>query len=183
MIGETKMHMRRIDVGIAGSAIALVQDVGGIPAVMVSASGFSTAAESHLHAEGIETMTITLAEAEGLRWIPLIEEKFPLNRAFRHVSGDLVEALRNGNAVPFMDSDIPYEEWLAVIAVGQSLFPDSSAQVLKALAREHYDDGVRFNAILLLDEGDALETADVDAVIAREHDHDTLEALRELREV
>jgi hypothetical protein len=72
MIGEAKMHMRRIDVGIAGSAIALVQDVGGIPAVMVSASGFSTAAESHLHAEGIETMTITLAEAEGLRWIPLI---------------------------------------------------------------------------------------------------------------
>jgi hypothetical protein len=182
MIVEAKRHMRRIELGIAGSAIALVQDVGGIPAVMVSASGFSTAAESHLHAEGIETMTITLAEAKGLRWIPLIEEKFAVDREFRRVSGDLVEALRNGNAAPFLDSDIPYEEWLAVIAVGQSLFPDSSTKVLKALAREHYDDGVRFNAILLLDEADALETADVDAVITREYDHDALELLRELRD-
>ena len=61
-------------------------------------------------------------------------------------------------------------------------FRDSSAQVLKTLAREHYDDGVQFNAILLLDEADALETADVDAVIAREYDHDALELLRELRD-
>jgi hypothetical protein len=182
MIVEVKMHKRPIDVGQAGSAIALVQDVGGIPAVMVSTSGFSVAANNHLSAEGISSMTITLTEAQGLRWIPLVEEKFAVDRAFRGVSGDLVEALRNGNADPFLDSDIPYEEWLAVIAVGQFLFPDSSNKVLKALAREHYEDGGRFNAVLLLDEAGALEVSDVNAVIAREYDPEILELLRELRE-
>jgi len=182
MIVEVKRHKRPIDVGKAGSAIALVQDVGGIPAVMVSTSGFSVAAGNHLSAEGIGTMTITLTEAQGLRWIPLVEEKFAVDCEFRSVSGDLVEALRNGNADPFMETNIPYEEWIAVIAVAQSLFPDSSAQVLKTLAREHYDDGVRFNAVVLLDEAGALETVDVDAVIAREYDPEILEVLSELRE-
>jgi hypothetical protein len=92
-------------------------------------------------------MTITLTEAQGLRWIPLVEEKFAVDREFRSVSGDLVEALRNGDAAPFIDADIPYEEWLAVIAVGRSLFPESSARVLKSLAREHYDDAARYNAM------------------------------------
>jgi hypothetical protein len=182
LIFEAKMHKRVIDVGIAGSAIALVQDLGGIPAVMVSTSGFSVAADNHLSAEGIGTMIITLTEAQGLRWIPLVEEKFAVDRKFRSVSGDLVEALRNGNADPFMDTDIPYEEWLVVIAVGQSLFPESSARVLKFLAREHYDDAARYNAIVLLDEAGALEIADVNAVIARECDPETLEFLYELRE-
>jgi hypothetical protein len=182
MIVEAKRHKRPIDVGKAGSAIALVQDVGGIPAVMVSTSGFSVAAGNHLGAEGIGTMTITLTEAQGLRWIPLVEEKFAVDREFRSVSGDLVEALRNGDAAPFIDADIPYEEWLAVIAVGRSLFPESSARVLKSLAREHYDDAARYNAVVLLDEAGALETADVDAVIDRECDPEILEFLYELRE-
>jgi hypothetical protein len=181
LIVEAKMHKRAIDVGIAGSAIALVQDVGGIPTVMASTSGFSVAADNHLSAEGIGTMIITLTEARGLRWIPLVEEKFAVDREFRTVSGELVEALRIGDADPFMDTDIPYEEWLAVIAVGQSLFPEPSARVLKFLAREHYDDGARYNVIVLLDEAVALETADVDAVIAGECDPEILEFLYELR--
>ena len=94
----------------------------------------------------------------------------------------IVEALRNGDAAPFIDADIPYEEWLAVIAVGRSLFPESSARVLKSLAREHYDDAARYNAVVLLDEAGALETADVDAVIDRECDPEILEFLYELRE-
>lgn len=182
MIVEVKRHRRAIDVGKAGAVIALVQDVGRIPAVMVSTSGFSVAAKSHLGAEGIGTITITLTEAQGLRWIPLVEEKFAVDRDFRRVSGDLVEALRNGDTEPFLDSDIPYEEWLAVIAVGQSLFPDASTKILKALTREHSEEGVRFNAVVLLDEAGALGAADVDAVIAREYDPEILHVLRELRD-
>lgn len=182
MIVEAKRHKRSIDVGIAGSTIALMQDAGNLPTVMVSTSGFSAAAGNHLNAEEIEMMTITLTEAKALRWIPLIEERFAVDRQFRHVSGELVEALRNGNAAPFLDSDLPYEEWLAVIAVGQSLFSSASNQVLKVLAREHYDDGVRFNAVALLDEACSLDTSDVDAVIDCESDQEILEILYELRQ-
>jgi hypothetical protein len=182
LIVEAKRHTRAIDAGRAGATIALVQDVGGIPALMVSTSGFSVAAERHLESEEIGHLTITLKEAQGLRWIPLVEERFAVEQEFRHISGELVEALRNGDAVSFLDGDLPYEEWLAVFACGQSLFPTSTAKVLKVLAREHFDDGVRFNAVMLLDEADQLEMDDLEAVICRETDPDALEALHELRD-
>jgi hypothetical protein len=101
MIVDAKRRNRGIDAGIAGATIALVQDIGAIPTVMVSTSGFSVAAKNHLEAEEIGHLTITLKQARSLRWIPLMEEKFSVDREFRHVSGDLVEALRNGDASPF----------------------------------------------------------------------------------
>src|ERR1700726_3777868 len=54
LIGEAKRHGRPVDAVKAGSTIPLVQDVGVFPAVMVSMSGFSLAAENNLAAEGIE---------------------------------------------------------------------------------------------------------------------------------
>ncbi len=89
---------------------------------------------------------------------------------------------RKGDASPFIDSDLPYEEWLAVIRCGQDLFPTSTAKVLKILAREHSDDGARFNAVMLLDEARQLEIADLEAVLTRETDPDAQQALLELRE-
>jgi len=164
LIVEAKRHKHPIDAGIAGSTIALVQDVGGVPAVMISTSGFSRAASNHLGAEGIEHFTITLKEAQGLRWIPMIEEKFAVDREFREVSGHLVEALRNGDATPFLDNDLPYEEWLATLNFGLSLFPEPTGSVLRVLAQDHFDDGVRFNSVQLLDDADQLEAADIDAL-------------------
>jgi hypothetical protein len=181
LIGEAKRHKRPIDAGIAGSTIALVQDVGGVPAVMISTSGFSRAASNHLGTEGIAHFTITLKEAEGLLWIPMVEEKFAVDREFREISGHLVEALRNGDAAPFLDNDLPYEEWLAILSCGQSLFPESTGSILRVLAREHFDDGVRFNSVQLLDDADQLEAADIDALLKTERDPETAALLREMR--
>lgn len=64
LIAEAKRYKRPIDAVKAGSTIALVQDVGGLPAVMVSTSGFSLAAENHLAAEGIEFLKVTVTEAK-----------------------------------------------------------------------------------------------------------------------
>jgi hypothetical protein len=58
IIVEAKRHNRAIDAGIAGATIALVQDVGAIPTVMVSTSGFFVAAKNHLEAEEIGHLTI-----------------------------------------------------------------------------------------------------------------------------
>src|SRR5829696_962298 len=114
LLVEAKKHRRRVDAGIAGSTIALVQDVGGIPTIMVSTSGFSVAAANHLTAEAIGHLTVTMAEAESLRWVPVLEERFAVDRAFKLVSGALVEALRRGDAGAFQDEDLAFEEWLAV---------------------------------------------------------------------
>jgi hypothetical protein len=181
LIVEAKRHKRPIDASIAGSTIALVQDVGGVPAVMISTTGFSRAASNHLGIEGIAHFTITLKEAQGLHWIPVVEQKFAVDREFREVSGHLVEALRNGDAAPFLDNVLPYEEWLATLHSGLSLFPEPTWSVLRVLAREHFDDGVRFNSVQLLDDADQLEPADIDALLKTERDPENVALLREMR--
>jgi hypothetical protein len=181
LIVEAKRHKRPIDAGVAGSTIALVQDVGRVPAVMISTSGFSLAASNHLGSEGVAHFTITLKEAQGLRWIPMIEENFAVDREFREVSGHLVEALRNSDAAPFLDNDLPYEEWLAVIYFGLSRFHEAAGSVLKILAREHFDDGMRFNAVQLLDDANQLEAADIEALLGIERDPEIIELLHEIQ--
>ncbi len=127
LIAEAKRRARPIELGGAGATIALVRDVGSIPAITVSTSRFSRGAQNYLAAEGIEHPTLTLTEAEGLRWIPLVEAQFAADNEFREVSGHLVEALRKGDAEPFLDANIPLDEWLAVMACGQSMFPPQAA--------------------------------------------------------
>lgn len=178
---EAKRHARPIDSVHAGATIALVRDVGTAPAVMVATAGFSRAARNYLVAESIGHLTITLTEAQGLRWIPLVEQAFAVDHEFREVSGHLVEALRTGNATPFLDeTGLPYEEWLAVFAAGLSRFPNATTQVLKELARKHFDDAVRFNAVQLLDDADELALADIAILLAGENDPDTRQLLHEL---
>jgi hypothetical protein len=181
LIAEAKRHRRAIDLPAAGATIALVRDIGKIPAIMVSASGFSTAARTYLAAEGIAHVTLTLNEARGLRWIPLVEQKFAVDRGFRKISGHLVEALRNGDAEPFRDTNLPYEEWLAVMACGQELFPKRTGRVLKRLAQHHFNDGVRFNAVQLLDDAGQLSLADVKRLLSQETDPEVRELLEMIK--
>lgn len=178
---DAKRQKRPVDVGKAGSTIALVQDIGRVPTVMVATSGFSAAAINHLVAEGIEIMVVTIREAEALRWIPHVEKEFAVDRAFREITGHLVESLRNGNPRVFFDTDLPYEEWLAVFQVGLLCFPDSTRDVLRALAREHPDSGVRFNAIQSLNEAGTLDDSDIEALLSTESDVEIVELLDELK--
>jgi hypothetical protein len=174
---EAKKRGRSIDAGIAGSTIAMVQDIGGIPAIMVATSGFSIAAKNHLAAESIGHLTITLMEANGLRWIPVLVERFVVDREFRQVSGELVQALCTGDPSPFFDEAIPYEEWLAVIDTGFSRFPETTSKILQAIASDHFDDGHRFVAIQILSEADLLDRSTLVRLHSTESDPDTIELL------
>ena len=181
LIVEAKRHKRTIDVGIAGGTISLVRDLGGILAIMVTSSDFSHGALNYLGAEGIDHLTIKLDEARGLNIIPLIERAFALDNAFREVSGHLVEALRRGNAEPFLaDTDLPYEEWLAVMKTALDLFPETASLILFKLAGDHYDDSIRFNAIQLLYGGSTLTAERIAKLLEKERDPDTVELLQSL---
>ncbi len=118
LLVEAKKHRRRIDVGVAGSTIALVTDVDDVPAIMVSTGGFSPAAERYLGTAEIGHLTITLPQARALRWIPVLEEQFAIDRGFKLLSGELVEALRSGDAAAFEDVALPYEDWMTVMYTG-----------------------------------------------------------------
>lgn len=179
LLAEAKMHNRAIDANKAGSTIALVQDIGGIPTIMVSTSGFSIAAMNHLSAEEIGYLKLTLTEARGLRWLPELEKRFAVDREFKLVSGALVEALRSGNAEPFQDEIVAYEEWLAVIETGLSHFPQSTVQILRTIATEHFNDAYRFNAIQILLEAESLDLPILQYMLATETDPDTIELIEE----
>jgi hypothetical protein len=182
LIVEVKRHKRPIDLVRAGSSIALVRDVGPIPAVMVASSGFSRAAVNYLAAESIAHITVTIPEARGLNWVTVIEKIFALHNQFRELSGDLVEALRNGDAATFLDDiDIPYEEWLAVMNTALGLFPEATAEILYRIAREHHDVGARFTAIQLLDDTGCLTQVVTLELLRGERDPDTRELLQAIR--
>jgi hypothetical protein len=182
LIIEAKRHKRRIDLVHAGSTISLVRDVGGgVPAIMVASSDFSRGALNFLTAEGIGHLTITLAEARGLNWVPVIERAFALDNQFREVSGHLVEALRFGRAEALLhETGLPYEEWLAVMNTTIGLFPKAATQVLFELARDHHEHAIRFNAIQLLDDAGYLTRTTISALLRTERDPDTLELLQML---
>lgn len=181
LIAEAKRHGRRIDVGKAGSLIALVQDIGGVPTVMVSTAGFSGAAQNHLWSEGIGDLVITARDAAAWRWLSALDSHFRIDCEFRRVSGDLVEALRHGDSAPFLDADVPYEEWLAIVAVGLASFPAKTSEVLRVIAREHYDDGWRFNAVQHLVDAGQMSLAELDEVIRLEAHPENVELFGELR--
>lgn len=179
---EAKRHGDPIDAGVAGSSIAMVQDLGGIPTIMVSTLGFSKAAANHLDAESIGHMTITLKDARALRWISKIEKLFAVDREFKIVSGELVEALRAGEAEPFFDCDIPYEEWLAVINTGISLFPKEAQEILMKIAYSHFYDDHRYNALKILHDVWGCDRLFIEKCLAREKDGEVAELLEEMLE-
>ena len=182
LIVEAKRHKRPVDLVHAGSTYALVHDVGGIPAVMVASSGFTAAGTAFLAAVGIDHLTMTLQEARGLNWIPIIERAFTLDNEFREVSGHLVEALRRGEAEPFLDeSGLPYEEWLAVMKTAVGLFQKTATRVLFRVARDQYDEAIRFNAIQLLDVAGYLTSTRISTLLRTERNPETVELLRMLR--
>ena len=178
---EAKRRGRAIDLQHAGATIALVQDVGRLPTIMVSSSGYSSAAIMHLEAEGIQHLTLTLTDAAALRWVQLVESYFLIDAEYRVLSGRLVEALRVGDCGAFLDLETPSEEWLATMYVGLDMFADTSRTVLLAIAAQHYDDGVRWNAINLAEDHGFLSARDLEVLVAGERNSEILELLNELR--
>jgi HEAT repeat protein len=82
----------------------------------------------------------------------------------------------NGSA-KCLDSNVPYEEWLAVIACGENRFPEPTWNLLKSLARQHHDDGVRYNAIMILIDAGQLKKTEVKELAAYEQNPEVLEIL------
>jgi hypothetical protein len=123
---EAKMHKRPVDLIRAGSTIALVQDVGRIPAVMVSTSGFSASAAQHLTSEGIRHFTIALEDANTLSWMPIIKEKFAVKEDFSEIAPYMVKALQSGVAETDAFEHLSYDAFTALMEFGQSYWPKAT---------------------------------------------------------
>lgn len=179
LIVEAKRHARPINVGVAGSTVSMVQDVGSVPAIMISTNGFTRAAQNLLAADGIRHLTLSILQATALKWVPALKARFALDREFALVSAEFVEALRIANAQPFEDEVLPYEEWLAIIDTGLCVFPSQTRAILRSIARDHLNDGYRYNAIQLLAEENALSHNLLLNLLASETDPDVLELIHE----
>lgn len=127
-----------------------------------------------MKAEGIRHLTFTLLQARAVGWVPSLKSRFALDREFALLSGEFVEALRTGDATPFEDEVLPYDEWIAVIDTGLCNFPHETTTILKSIAREHLNDGHRYNALQILAEENALDHDLLLELLASETDPDIL---------
>lgn len=179
-IVEAKRHRRKVNIATAGTVISLVRDVGSVPSALVATAGFSSAAKKYLTHEGIEHLAITIERAECLRWVPDLRARFHGEADFMEVSGSLVEAIRNADPAPFLECNLPYEEWLAIADLGFSKFATGATTVFMSIPREHSDDGHRFNAIQLLDSWNSLSPIEAASLMENEVDPEVRELLAEI---
>lgn len=93
-----------------------------------------------------------------------------------------MEALRSHAIEIFLDKDLPFEEWLAVLAIGRRKYPYETVSALREIAMRHSDSGHRFNAIQILDERDQIDEAMLGYLLAMESDSDTVEFLESMRD-
>ena len=128
-------------------------------------------------------MVITAKDAAAWRWLSGLDQHFPIDREFRFLSGELLEALRNGDFAPFLQGPaLPYEEWLAIVACGFTISPSSTLELLQVIARTHCDDGWRFHAVRILADAGSITLSDIVEIARYKTDRDNLELLCDLRD-
>ncbi|MGY6645043.1 MAG: hypothetical protein ACXIVD_07460 [Salinarimonas sp.] len=181
---EAKMHRRKIALDTAGEALSIIQDVRmhGSGGIVVASAGFSVAAARLLAGLGINSVQVTIGCARAANWIPELQKIFPIDAEFKIASGELMEALRSHGIEIFLDKDLPFEEWLAVLAIGRRKYPYETVSALREIAKRHSDSGHRFNAIRILDEMDQIDETILGYLLAMESDSDTVEFLESMRD-
>ena len=181
LIIEAKRYSRKVSVDTAGAFVSLRNDVAQVPGLMVTTLGFSNAAKNLLRENEIDCLVVTVCRAQSLRWLERIRKLFPLDRTFAVICGEFFEAMRKGYTLPWLDeSEIGYEEWLAVTRACMEQYPRQAVKVLRHVARLHTDPGHRWNAVQILNEYEMLDRRFAEVLKKHERDPELAELLSEI---
>ena len=114
------------------------------------------------------------------RWLPVAREIYPYDWYFREELAHTVRLLQEGGEPwEIIDSleGVAFEEWDALIGFALAAHARQATLLLVVIARYHWDDGWRFNAIRHLDDIGLLVPKLRRELAAREQDRDVLDLL------
>jgi hypothetical protein len=180
LVVDAKRRRRKLHVQDVEAFIGLIDDIGAGIGGLVAPLGSSDAAKRRAQAAAVQVDVLTIEEALRHKWLKTARELSPMDWHFRP---DLFTALRllHVNAAPLAIIEslevVPFEEWDALVAYALREHPSQAQHLLRIIAKDHPDDGWRFNAIRHLEEAGLLDTEVRNELLATERDRDVLDLL------
>jgi hypothetical protein len=180
LIADAKRHRSRLDVTDVDGFVGLMLDIGAEFGLLVAPNGFTKAAARRAKAADVQVRIMTTQQALTYRWLPVAREIYPYDWYFREELALTVRLLQEG-AEPWKIIDslegVAFEEWDGLIGFALAAHTQQAELLLVVIARYHWDDGWRFNAIRHLDEIGLLTPKLRDELAAKEQDPETLNLL------
>jgi len=149
--------------------------------VLASPLGFSKAAGRRAAASDIRLFVLSIDEALEMHWRPIARELFPWDWAFhpdlaaglyrlhrKDAPRDVIEAIE----------PVPFEEWQCFVTYGLANHRSEAADLLWFIALHHHDDGWRFNAVRRLIDSGLLDKFNIDELLSKEKDPETVNLIR-----
>jgi hypothetical protein len=179
---ECKRYGRRLNVKDVESFLGMLEDLGARRGVLVAPLGYSRGAVRRIHGTEGELYCLAERDAVRLNWRELARALFPSDENFHPEMGDAFDAVivdsdiqRAANAL----ETVAFEEWEASIHAIFCAVPDRASLLLRHIARSHFDDGWRYNAILILGEHEEMDADLASELASCERDPETRDLLDE----
>ena len=148
---------------------------------MVS-SGYTASERNLANAFDIDLRIMGIEEALETQWLPIARDIFPLDWAFHpKMAAGLYRLHKNEAPDKIIEAieEIPFDEWISLVQYVVQRHPTEASNFLWFVARHHYDDGWRFNALQELIITELIRRFDVKQILESEQDSEILEMLHE----
>jgi len=181
LVVECKRYSRKLNIKDVEGFIGFLQDIGEPKGWLVCPLGFSEAATRRAKADSIETVVLTLPEADRLNWREVAHIVFPWDEESHRLMGDAYYTFMSSEEecewIEALEG-LPYEEWMAQVLSYQKLDEHRWKKMLRLIAQLHPDPGWRFNAIQVLNEFGCLDEILAESLLESDNDREIRELLK-----
>jgi len=181
LVVECKRYSRKLNIKDVEGFVGFLHDIGEPKGWLVCPLGFSEAATRRAKADNIETVVLTLPEADRLNWREVARIVFPWDEESHGLMGDAYYTFMSADEeCEWIEAleELPYEEWMAQVLSYEKRDAHRCARMLRVIAQLHPDPGWRFNAIQLLDEFGDIDEILGELLLEWESDTDIRELLQ-----
>jgi hypothetical protein len=187
LVVDAKHWEGRLDVADIEAFLGLVDDVDAQLGVLVASSGFSKSSHSRVKGarQPIDLQIISAEDALRYDWLRAGRALFPADWAFHERLGEalrLIEVAGDVAAISEVLESVAFEEWETFVMQALRKQLVEANAFLRWVARWHFDDGWRFNAIRILSEEGLLDEAFRAELLLSERDPDTCQLLHDTGE-
>ena len=182
LIAEAKFIRSKIDILHIDAFITKIKEVNAKIGIMVVSSNYTESEKRLANTFDIDLRIMTLEEALETQWLPIARSIFAFDWAFHpQIAAGLCHLEKNKDPEKIIEAieDIPFDEWVALVQYAIKKHSTEAANFLWFIARQHYNEDWRFNAIQELISSDLIKRFDIRQIFESEQDREILDMLHE----
>jgi hypothetical protein len=182
LVAEAKFHTNTVNIRYIDAFVTKIKEVNAQIGIMVVSSSYTASERNLAKAFDIDLRIMGIEEALETQWLPIARAIFSLDWAFHQkIAAGLYRLQKNEAPDTIIEAieEIPFDEWLSLVQYAIQNHPTEASDFLWFVARHHYDDSWRFNALQELISADLIRRFDVKQILESEQDLEILEMLHE----